>query len=62
MADRVITLELNLDEFRWLKNRVTEKLEFYSKCKNMNYSEGQALGKSVRDKMESAEWGEVFKD
>ena len=62
MADRVITLELNLDEFRWLKNRVTEKLEFYSQCKNMNYSEGQALGKSVRDKMESAEWGEVFKD
>ena len=62
MADRVITLGLNLDEFRWLKNRVTEKLEFYSQCKNMNYSEGQALGKSVRDKMESAEWGEVFKD
>jgi len=62
MADRVITLGLNLDEFRWLKNRVTEKLEFYSHCKNMNYSEGQALGKSVRDKMESAEWGEVFKD
>lgn len=62
MADRVITLELNLDEFRWLKNRVMEKLEFYAKCEHMNYSEGQALGKSVRAKMESAEWGETFKD
>lgn len=62
MADRVITLELTIEEFRWLKNRVTEKLEFYSKCGHINYSEGQALGKSVRGKMESAEWGEVFKD
>lgn len=62
MADRVITLELSIDEFRWLKNRVAEKLEFYSQCKNMNYSEGQAIGKSVKEKMESAEWGEVFKD
>ncbi len=62
MADRIITLELNLDEFRWLKNRVMEKLEFYSKCKHINYVEDKVLGKSVRDKMETAEWGEVFGD
>ena len=62
MADRVITLELTLEEFCWLKNRVMEKLEFYSKCEHINYSEGQALGKSVQGKMASAEWGEVFKD
>lgn len=57
MADRVITLKLNIDEFRWLKNRVAEKLEFYSQCKHLNYVEGKALGKSTREKMETAEWG-----
>lgn len=62
MADRVITLKLNIDEFRWLKNRVTEKLEFYSQCKHLNYVEGKALGKSIREKMENAEWGETFGD
>lgn len=60
--ERVITLELNLDEFRWLKNRVMEKLEFYSKCKHINYVEDKALGKSVQAKMEKTEWGEVFGD
>ena len=32
MANRIITLELDVEEFRWLKNRVAEKMEFYSKC------------------------------
>lgn len=62
MADRIITLELSIDEFRWLKNRVVEKMEFYSKCSIINYTRGQELGKSTLSKMETAEWGEVFKD
>lgn len=62
MADRIITLELNFDEFCWLKNRVMEKLEFYSQCKHLNYVVDKALGKSVRNKMETAEWGETFGD
>ena len=59
---RIIKLELGVEELRWLKNRVVEKLEFYSKCTNINYTRGQELGKSVLSKMETAEWGEVFKD
>ena len=59
---RIIKLELGVEEFRWLKNRVVEKLEFYSKCTNINYTRGQELGKSILSKMETAEWGEVFKD
>lgn len=62
MADRIITLEMDVDEFRWLKNRVVEKLEFYSKCSTINYTRGQKLGKSVLSKMETAEWGETFGD
>ena len=59
---RIIKLELGVEELRWLKNRVVEKLEFYSKCTNINYTRGQELGKSVLSKMETAEWGEVFGD
>ena len=59
---RIIKLGLGVEEFRWLKNRVVEKLEFYSKSPNINYTRGQELGKSVLSKMETAEWGEVFED
>lgn len=60
MAYGIITLELNVEEFQWLKNRVVEKMEFYSECSTINYTMGQALGKSILSKMEKAEWGEVF--
>lgn len=62
MAYRIITLELNVEEFRWLKNRVVEKMEFYSKCSTINYTREQELGKSILSKLETAEWGEVFGD
>ena len=60
--ERIIKLGLGVEEFRWLKNRVVEKMEFYSKCTTVNYTREQELGKSVLAKMEDAEWGEVFKD
>lgn len=56
MDGRIFSIGLTADELIWLKNLVSEKLEFYARQSHLNYSDHIPLGKSVINKLKESEF------